>query len=212
MRSTSTRSFAFALALSAFGPSLLVSQTPPAQRSSRPRAAAAPAPDGASGSMNAQSRLGNRLPGPGARDGRSGSHPASQLLRARTQLDLTDDQVKRLEALQAAPAPKSNATDMMRAQADLLDATQGDGNLSGARTALDRLSRLRNDQLLARIKTRQDVRAVLTSAQKTTVDNMRQQRRHGVGADRQRDLQGPMPRFRRGGETPDSTMPVAPAN
>lgn len=110
------------------------------------------------------------------------------LLRARTQLELTDDQVKRLEALADAPAPKSNATDMMRAQADLLDATQGDGNLNGARAALDKLSRLRNDQLLARIKSQQDVRAVLTSAQKTKVDNMRQQLRNRVGANRQRGM------------------------
>lgn len=110
------------------------------------------------------------------------------LLRARTQLELTDDQVKRLEALAAAPAPKSNATDMMRAQADLLDATQGDGNLAGARAALDKLSRLRNDQVLARIKAQQDVRAVLTPAQKTKVDNMRQQLRNRVGAKRQRGM------------------------
>lgn len=123
------------------------------------------------------------------------------LLRARTQLELTDEQVQRLEALAAAPAPKSNATDMMRAQADLLDATQGDANLAGARAALDKLSRLRNDQLLARIKSQQDVRAVLTTAQKTKVDNMRQQLRKRIGAKRQRGMrQGGT---RQGGMTQD---------
>ena len=145
------------------------------------------------------------------------------LLRARTQLELTDDQVTRLERLAAAPAPKSNATDMMRAQADLLDATQGDGNLAGARAALDKLSRLRNDQMLARIKSQQDVRAVLTPAQKITVDNMRQGgMRHGGmrrGGPRQGRGQmgpgmhqgrGPMgPGMRRGGDSPDSA-PVSP--
>ena len=110
------------------------------------------------------------------------------LLRARTQLELSDDQVKRLEALAAAPAPKSNASDMMRAQADLLDARQGDGNLAGARAALDKLSRLRNDQLLARIKTQQDVRAVLTPVQRTKVDNVRQQLRNRAGVNRQRGM------------------------
>ena len=110
------------------------------------------------------------------------------LLRARTQLELSDDQVKRLEALAAAPAPKSNASDMMRARADLLDATQGDGNLAGARAALDKLSRLRNDQLLARIKTQQEVRAVLTPAQRARVDNMRRQLRSRAGAKRERGL------------------------
>jgi Spy/CpxP family protein refolding chaperone len=158
------------------------------------------------------------------------------LLRARTQLELSDDQVKRLEALAAAPAPKSNASDMMRARADLLDATQGDGNLAGARAALDKLSRLRNDQLLARIKTQQEVRAVLTPAQRAKVDNMRRQLRNRVGANRQRGMrpggmrqgrrqmgpgmmpgnpqgpQGPMPRMRRGGDLPDSAPPVPPTD
>ncbi|QJR37556.1 Spy/CpxP family protein refolding chaperone [Gemmatimonas groenlandica] len=190
MRSSHSRSLALALTLSAFVPSLLVAQTPPPQRPVRPRAAAAPAPD-AAGPANAQSGPAGRFGGPGARNGRGGpggGHPAAMLLRARTQLELTDDQVKRLEALAAAPAPKSNATDMMRAQADLLDATQGDGNLGGARAALDKLSRLRNDQVLARIKSQQDVRAVLTSAQKTKVDNMRQQLRNRGGAKRQRGM------------------------
>ncbi|MEN9592270.1 MAG: hypothetical protein RJA21_729 [Gemmatimonadota bacterium] len=107
------------------------------------------------------------------------------LLRARQQLALTEDQVKRLEALASAPAPKSNASDKMRAQADLLDATQGDGNMAGARAALDKLSRVRNDQLLARIKTQQDVRAVLTPVQRAKIDNRRQQLRNRAGANRQ---------------------------
>ena len=162
------------------------------------------------------------------------------LLRARTQLELTDDQVKRLEALAAAPAPKSSASDMMRAKADLLDATQGDGNLAGARAALDKLSRLRNDQLLARIKAQQEVRAVLTPMQRTKVDNVRRQLRNRMGANRQRGMrqggmrqgrgqmgpgmmpgmmpgnpqapQGRMPRMRRGGDMPNAAPPVPPAN
>ena len=188
MRSSHSRSYALVLALSAFVPALLTSQTPPVQRPApRPRAVAAPAP-GAAGPANAQSGPGTRGGGPGARGARGGrgaGHPAAMLLRARTQLELTDDQVKRLEALAAAPAPKSNASDLMRAQADLLDATQGDGNLAGARAALDKLSRLRNDQLLARIKTQQEVRAVLTPAQRGKVENVRRQLRNRVGANRQ---------------------------
>ena len=104
------------------------------------------------------------------------------------QLALTEDQVKRLEALASAPAPKSNASDRMRAQADLLDATQGDGNMAGARAALDKLSRVRNDQLLARIKTQQDVRAVLTPVQRAKIDNRRQQLRNRAGANRPRGM------------------------
>ncbi len=154
------------------------------------------------------------------------------LLRARQQLELTDEQVKRLEALASAPAPKSNASDRMRAQADLLDATHGDGNMAGARAALDKLSRMRNDQLLARIKTQQDVRAVLTPVQRAKIDNRRQQLRNRAGANRPRGMrqgrgqmgpgmmpgmmpgnpQGQMPRMRRGGGTPDAAPPVPPAN
>ncbi len=180
MRRSQFRSYALVLAMSAFVPSLLTSQTPPRQRPApRPRAAVAPA----AGPMNAQSGPGDRMRGPSGR-----GHPAAMLLRARTQLELTDDQVKRLEALAAAPALKANASDIMRARADLLDATQGDGNLAGARAALDKLSRLRNDQILARIKSQQDVRAVLTPVQKTKVDNLRSQLRNRAGAKRQRDM------------------------
>ena len=184
MRNTRSRSVALAVSLSALVPSLLLAQTPPAERPMPRPGSSAPAP-GAIGPKNAQSRPGGRDGGPGARGGRGGGHPAAMLLRARTPLELTDDQVTRLEAMQAAPAPKSNATDMMRAKADLLDATQGDGNLAGARAALDKLSRLRNDQLLARIKTQQDARAVLTPTQRTKVDNMRRQMRNRGGATRQ---------------------------
>lgn len=142
--------------------------------------------------------------GIGGSVGRGGGHPAAAFLRARTQLELTDDQVKRLGELAASSAFKSNRTDMMRAQADLLDATQGDGNYAGARAALDKLSRLRNDQMLARIKSQQDVRAVLTPVQKTKVDNMRQQRRNRLGAIRQ----GGMRQGGRGGQSFRGNAPV----
>jgi Spy/CpxP family protein refolding chaperone len=98
------------------------------------------------------------------------------LLRMRSQLNLTEDQVKKLEALQNSASPKPNASDRLRAQADLMDAMQGDGNLAKARTALDRMSALRNEQMIAALRQRQEVRAVLTTAQKSTLDNLRQQR------------------------------------
>lgn len=230
MRSSQSRSYALVLAMSAFVPSLLASQAPPTQRPApRPRAAVSPAPR-AAGAAKVQSGPGVRGGGPAARagrGGRGGGHPAAMLLRARQQLGLTDDQVKRLEALASAPAPKSSASDRMRAQADLLDATQGDGNMAGARAALDKLSRVRNDQLLARIKTQQDVRAVLTPVQRTKVDNVRRQLRNRAGANRQRGIrQGGMRQGRgqmapgrgrgqqggRGGNMPDSAPLGPPAN
>lgn len=185
MKSASSRSLALAIALSALVPSLLTSQTPPATRPApRPRAVAAAS--GAAAPGGARAGRDARRDGPGARVGRGGGNPAAMLLRARQPLELTDDQVKRLEVLAAAPAPKSNASDMMRARADQLEAMQGDGNLAGMRAALDKLSRLRNDQIVARLKMRQDARAILTPAQKAKVDNMRRTLRIRAAGTRQR--------------------------
>lgn len=182
MRSIISRSIALTLAVSALVPAVLSSQTRPAPR---PRAATAPAP--AAGRTMPQPDRGDRQQGPGAQ-GRAprggGGHPAALLLRARQALELTDEQVTRLEALQAAPQPKSSAPDLMRARADLMEAMQGDGNLAGARAALDKMSRARNEALVARLKVRQDVRSVLTPAQKTKVDNMRRALRGRMGAAR----------------------------
>lgn len=102
-----------------------------------------------------------------------GGSPASALLRLRTQLTLTDDQVKRLEALQNANVPRRNQADELRARADLMDAMQGDGNLSAARAAMDRMHKVRTDRAVAQLKLRQDARAVLTADQKSKLDNMR---------------------------------------
>jgi hypothetical protein len=101
------------------------------------------------------------------------------------------------------------------------------------------MSRARNEALVARLKVRQDVRSVLTPAQKTKVDNMRRALRGRMGAARagrmgkggmrqgggrmgpgmmpgmmpgapQGGPQGAMPRMRRGGDT--GPLPVPPAN
>ncbi|GAB1343996.1 Spy/CpxP family protein refolding chaperone [Gemmatimonas sp.] len=156
--------------------------------------------------------------GPDGAPGRMGAargprgNPAAMLLRMRSELELTDDQVKKLEALQDAPAPRANEADMLRARADLLEATQGDGNLSKARAALDRLSALRNERMLAGLKVRQDARAVLTAQQKTRLDNQRGQFR-GRGAMRgergqrgQRGMPGMM-----GGRGTGANAPMPPA-
>lgn len=134
--------------------------------------------------------------GMGRRGGRHGGgnrNPASGFLRMREQLDLSDDQVKRLEALQAAPAPRRNESDALRARADLMDATRGDGNMGAARNALERMSRVRNEQVLAGLKARQDARNVLTAAQKARIDNLRGEMRGEMrGKARDRMRQGGM--------------------
>lgn len=140
---------------------------------------------------------GARRPTP-AQFGMRRGGPAANLLRLREQLELTDDQVKRLEALQAVAPPEPKQSEMMRAQADLMDATKGDVNLEKARAAFDRMSRIRVDQQVAELKVRQDARNVLTAAQKTKFDNfsanMREQQR-GMRTMRMRggpgDMRGP---------------------
>ncbi len=131
--------------------------------------------------------------GPTARGMRQGGNPAAQMLRLRQQLNLTDEQVQKLETLAKADAPRRNAADALRARADLMEAMQGDGNLSAARAALDKMSRLRNEQVVAGLKQRQEARAVLTADQRQIVDNARQRLR-GVamreGAMRQRAVRG----------------------
>jgi Spy/CpxP family protein refolding chaperone len=129
-----------------------------------------------------RARAGGMEQGPAARGMRQGGNPAAQMLRMRQQLNLTDEQVRKLETLAKADAPRGNAADALRARADLMEATQGDGNLSAARAALDKMSRLRNEQVVAGLKQRQDARAVLTADQRRMVDNARQRASQRVRA------------------------------
>lgn len=178
MRPISTT--ALAVLVTALASTAAAAQTPPASPPRPNRAAAAPrsAPNDSQPGMR---RQGPR--GPGIGPAQRG--PASALLRMRGQLDLTDDQVKKLEALQATPRPERNQSDMLRAQADLMDATRGDVNIEKARAAFDRMARIRTDAQLAQLKTRQDVRSVLTQAQRAKFDafaSSMRQRRGDIGA------------------------------
>ena len=98
--------------------------------------------------------------------------PASHLLRMREQLELTDDQVKKLEGLQSSPQPTLNEAEMLRARADLMDATKGDVSLEKARAAFDRMARVQTDAQIAQLKSRQELRNVLTLPQRTQFDAM----------------------------------------
>ena len=126
-------------------------------------------------------------------------NPAGMLLTMRGPLALTPEQVTRLEALRDAPRPDNQASDMLRARADLMDAMKGDGNLAAARTAMDRMAKLRTDRAIAGLKARQDARAVLTPAQKTRLDNLRRQAAGRLRANRRGGLRGPGARGGRGG-------------
>jgi Spy/CpxP family protein refolding chaperone len=161
---------------------------------------AAPGPGAGQGA--GMMRRGGAPGGPGGEMRGAGApraNPAAMMLRMRSQLQLTDDQVQKLEALQAAPAPRANQADLLRARADLLEATQGDGNLSKARTALDRMSALRNERMVAVLRQRQEARAVLTAQQKTQLDDMRGQLRQRGVARGQRGMMGPRGQMAPGG-------------
>jgi len=162
-----------ALLSSALASSVSFAQTPPPVQPRQPARApqAGPAPTRQSGPAGAR-RAAPPQAGPRSEFGPGGG-TAGMLLGMRQQLDLTDDQVKRLEALRAAPRRQRNEADQLRARADMMDAMQGDGDLAKARAVMDRMSRMRNDEAIARLQERQDVRNVLTATQKTTIDNMR---------------------------------------
>jgi Spy/CpxP family protein refolding chaperone len=142
---------------------------PPAGAAQRPRQAQPPRPGQAPQRIEVEVQRRQGM-GRAAR-----GTPAAMLLSMRAPLALTPEQVTRLEALRDAPRPDGQASDMLRARADLMDAMKGDGNLPAARAAMDRMAKLRTDRAIAGLKARQDARAVLTPAQKTKLDNLRRQ-------------------------------------
>ena len=103
-----------------------------------------------------------------------GGPPAARVLQMRGALALSDDQVKRLETLAASQrtALEPNRGAQLRAKADMADAMKGEGNLEAARAALDKMSRLHNDEVIAHMKAMQDARAVLTAEQRDTMRAM----------------------------------------
>jgi Spy/CpxP family protein refolding chaperone len=109
--------------------------------------------------------------------------PAGALLAARAQLGLSDEQVKRLEALaaQQATALAPAAGDRLRARADLMDAMKGEGDAAALKRAMDKAHQLRTERALAMLKARQDARAILTADQRSRADALRGPRRGGPG-------------------------------
>ena len=104
-------------------------------------------------------------------------NPAASILAQRDFLKLSDDQVNRLNTLSASELPGINEPELLRARADLLEATKGNINMSAARVALDKISRVTNDKTLAELKVRQDARNILTAEQRTQLEA----RQSGVG-------------------------------
>lgn len=135
-----------------------------------------PASGGADGSMPGMPGHGmmGGMRGPGMMMGRGGS-PAAMLAHMKTPLNLSDDQVKRLEALAATQkaALQPNEGAMLRARADLADARKGEGDLPLTRKALEKLAALRVDGAIAHLKAMQEARAILTAEQRDKLPTMR---------------------------------------
>lgn len=104
-----------------------------------------------------------------------GGSPAATLAQHKAALNLTDDQVKRLEALAAQQkgALEPNVGAQLRARADLADARKGEGDLVATRKAMDKLAQLRIDGAMAHLKAMQDARAILTAEQRDKLPAMR---------------------------------------
>ena len=130
------------------------------------------------------------MPGP-----MMGGTPAAHVLQMKEHFKLTDEQVKKLEALNTAQAaslaPQRGA--QLRVAADLADAMQGEGNLTAARAAMEKGAKLRIDAAIAHMQAMKDARAVLTTEQKGQLDAMHQMmmRRGGMGRGGMRGMMGP---------------------
>lgn len=184
---------AMAVLVTAFTSVVAVAQTRPT--TPPPRASRAVPPAGAArDSLPGQPR--QRRIAPVGQPGGQDRLQSGGVLRLQRQLDLTDDQVKKIEALRGAARPQRNEADLLRARADLMEATKGDVNLDKARAAFDRMARVNTDQQIARLKAQQDIRNVLTPAQRAKMDAMRANfgdrgANRGMGGGRRGGMRGP---------------------
>ena len=121
-----------------------------------------------------------------------GGSPAAMLAQHKAALNLTDDQVKRLEALAAQQkgALEPNVGAELRARADLADARKGEGDLVATRKAMDKLAQLRMDVEMAHLKAMQDARAILTAEQREKLPAMRGGMMGGPGGMRGHGMMG----------------------
>jgi Spy/CpxP family protein refolding chaperone len=97
---------------------------------------------------------------------------AARLLSQRAELELTAEQVQRLEALAAAAAEAKHAghAEMMQSQQALRQAAEGDA--AAVRGAVDGVAKAHADRLLQDLRRQQEARAVLTAAQRAKLDEL----------------------------------------
>lgn len=93
------------------------------------------------------------------------------LICHRKMLKLSDDQVRRLEAVMAGEqkAVAKTSGDRLRAAADLVDAINNNINLDQARAAMNRLGQLRTEAVIAHLWAWKESQKILTSEQKEKI-------------------------------------------
>jgi hypothetical protein len=93
------------------------------------------------------------------------------LICHRRMLKLSDDQVRRLEAVAEGErkAVAKTAAERLRAAADLVDAINNGINLDQARAALNRLGQLRTEAVIAHLWAWKESQKILTSGQKEKI-------------------------------------------
>jgi len=131
--------------------------------------------------------MGSAMPGaaltggcPGMMHAPPGAPGPAMLIRQRERLGLTDAEVQRLEQIAAATrqAMRRYMADLMRAHADLLEATGGDIQLEAARAALDRMARLHTEIAMAQLRAARDARQVLSPEQRARLEALGEPMEH----------------------------------
>lgn len=106
------------------------------------------------------------------------------VLQQREKLGLTDAQVKQLSTLEeGAKKARAQAMEQMRAMHQEIEkASQGDRfDEAAARSAFDRMGKLHTETGVAMLRTRQQVRQILTADQRQKLDGMADGMMEGMG-------------------------------
>ncbi len=107
----------------------------------------------------------------------------SMVLRLKEKLELTDEQVKKLEALQAKIQAANEAVTAKRKA--LTDAVQSKAKESEIRAAATELGKALGDQAVLQVGTEGEIDGILTDAQKAKLKEQQQQR--GMGMEEEKE-------------------------
>lgn len=116
--------------------------------------------------------------GPGMRGGPGHHQPGpGMLLRFSDELDLTEEQVDRLETLQTQFSKDmiDRRAEAKKARIELRSLMRGDAPESEVEAAIDNVTRLRGENMKTRYRHRQQIESVLTEQQLEQLEEMRRE-------------------------------------